>query len=106
MDEARDRLRKMGNNPAKDVQSERKQSRVLKPRGFATMSPERRKRIAALGGKSLKPEQRSFYTNRELAAACGRLGGEVAPRRFDRDPELARRAFLKSGWNKHRKLVK
>lgn len=44
------------------------------------MTPERRREIATLGGRALKPEQRSFSQNRELARAAGRKGG-LTPRR-------------------------
>lgn len=44
------------------------------------MTPEKRREIATLGGKALKPEQRSFSQNRELARAAGRKGG-LTPRR-------------------------
>lgn len=48
-------------------------------RGFASMSPEKRRQIAAMGGASVRPEQRSFSQNRELAAEAGRKGGSVPP---------------------------
>jgi general stress protein YciG len=44
-------------------------------RGFAAMSPERRIKIARLGGKAVPPEKRSFSTDRALAAAAGGKGG-------------------------------
>ena len=34
-------------------------------RGFAALSPERRRELAALGGKSVPPEKRSFSQNKE-----------------------------------------
>lgn len=43
-------------------------------RGFAAMSPERQREIAILGGKALKPEQRTFSVDRQLAAEAGRKG--------------------------------
>lgn len=46
-----------------------------KPRGFAALSPERRKEIARLGGAAVKPENRTFSANRDLAAEAGRQGG-------------------------------
>lgn len=49
-------------------------------RGFAVMSPERRKEIATKGGASLRPEQRAFSQNRELAVEAGRRGGESSTR--------------------------
>lgn len=45
-------------------------------RGFASMDPERLQRIARKGGASVPGDKRSFATNRELAAAAGRKGGE------------------------------
>ena len=47
-------------------------------RGFASMTPEKQRAIASLGGKSLKAEQRSFSRNRKLAAEAGRIGGVVS----------------------------
>lgn len=49
-------------------------------RGFAAMSPERRKAVAALGGAAQAAEDRSFSRNRDLAVAAGRKGGQT-PRR-------------------------
>jgi general stress protein YciG len=54
-------------------------------RGFAAMSPERRREIARLGGLSLAPEKRSFSQNRALAALAGKRGGETTQK--VRDPE-------------------
>jgi general stress protein YciG len=47
-----------------------------KKRGFGAMSPERQKMIAALGGKAVKPENRSFSQNRDLARSAGSIGGK------------------------------
>ena len=47
-------------------------------RGFAAMSPDRRREIARKGGESVPNEKRSFSQNRELAAAAGRKGGEAS----------------------------
>lgn len=44
-------------------------------RGFAAMSPERRREISKLGGSSVPGEKRSFSRDRSLAAAAGRTGG-------------------------------
>jgi general stress protein YciG len=44
-------------------------------RGFASMTPERRKEIASLGGKSVAPENRAFSKSRDLARAAGKNGG-------------------------------
>jgi general stress protein YciG len=39
------------------------------------ITPEDRKRYASMGGKALRPEQRSFSQNRQLASEAGRKGG-------------------------------
>lgn len=44
-------------------------------RGFACLSPERRREIAARGGANVPPDKRSFSKNRELASESGRKGG-------------------------------
>ena len=49
---------------------------TVKRRGFAAMSPERRKEIASRGGRNVPPEKRQFFVNRELALHAGRKGGE------------------------------
>ena len=69
-------------------------------RGFASMSPERRQEIAAKGGRSVKRENRSFFKNKDLAAAAGRKGGLAVPgenRAFSRDRNLAQSAGRKGG---------
>jgi hypothetical protein len=40
--------------------------------GLALLSKEDRKRIAALGGKSVRAESRPFYVNKDLAESAGR----------------------------------
>ncbi len=44
-------------------------------RGFAAMSPEKRREIARKGGASLPAERRSFSRNPQLAVEAGRKGG-------------------------------
>lgn len=51
-----------------------------KLRGFAAMTPERRKEIAARGGRNVKPEYRKFYKDRDLAVEAGRKGGKKGKR--------------------------
>ena len=48
-----------------------------KPMGFAAMTPERRREIAAMGGRATPPEKRSFATNNKLAISAGRAGGKM-----------------------------
>lgn len=49
-------------------------------RGFASMSPERRREIAAMGGAAVAPENRSFSKDRTLASEGGRKGGSASKR--------------------------
>ena len=49
-------------------------------RGFAKMSPERRREVASKGGSSVEPQERSFARDRQLAARAGRIGGEARPK--------------------------
>lgn len=61
-------------------------------RGFASMSPEKRRQIASLGGRSVAPENRSFSRDRALAAEAGSKGGqsvESEKRAYSKDRELA-----------------
>lgn len=61
-------------------------------RGFASMSPEKRRQIASLGGRSVAPENRSFSRDRTLAAQAGSKGGqsvESDKRAYSKDRELA-----------------
>lgn len=51
---------------------------TTKPKGFAAMSPERRKEIARKGGASVPGEKRSFAKDRDLAAIAGKLGGSMS----------------------------
>jgi general stress protein YciG len=77
-------------------------------RGFAAMTPEKQREIARMGGRSLKPEQRSFSQNRDLAQAAGRKGGlGVKPeqRSFSQNRDLAQAAGRKGGAAAHRKNI-
>lgn len=46
-------------------------------RGFAAMSLEKRREIAALGGAAVKREDRPFARDPELAKRAGRAGGQA-----------------------------
>lgn len=72
---------------------------VKSKRGFAAMTPERRKEIAAKGGRAGKPENRAFFKDKNLAVEAGAMGGRAVPaeaRSFSRDPALAAHAGRKS----------
>jgi general stress protein YciG len=72
-------------------------------RGFAAMDPEKRRLIAAKGGRSVKPENRSFSKDKALAAKAGAKGGKATPaekRAFTLDKALAAKAAKKARSNK------
>ena len=88
------------------VSAARKRSKKL--RGFATMSPEKRREIASLGGRSVPAEKRSFSVSKELAIDAGRRGGTNVPakkRLFFLNPELATEAGKKGGRSRAAKKV-
>ena len=49
-------------------------------RGFASMSVEKRRAIAAKGGKSVASEKRTFSRDRTLASQAGKKGGTAERR--------------------------
>lgn len=59
-----------------------------KKRGFALLSPERRREIAAKGGASVPEDKRSFYKDRALAASAGKKGGEACIRNYRNDKSV------------------
>ena len=71
-----------------------------KKRGFAAMSKERQREIAAEGGRAVPKERRSFSSNPKLAAKAGRQGGLNVPdekRSFSENRDLAAAAGKKGG---------
>lgn len=44
-------------------------------RGFASMSPEKRREIARKGGASVPADKRTFSKDKDLAASAGQKGG-------------------------------
>ena len=64
-------------------------------RGFASMTPEKRREIASKGGKSVKSENRTFSKNQNLAKRAGAKGGKLVnpdKRTFKSMPGLAAKA--------------
>lgn len=61
-------------------------------KGLASMSPEKRRMIASMGGKSVPKEKRTFSRNRTVASEAGKKGGRTTrpeTRTFAVYPELA-----------------
>jgi general stress protein YciG len=53
---------------------------IPKKRGFATMTIEQRQEIAAMGGRAVPAERRSFALDKALTASAGKKGGKsLAP---------------------------
>lgn len=50
-------------------------------RGFASMDPEKVRRLASLGGKAVPASKRSFTNNPDLASRAGKKGGRSTARR-------------------------
>ena len=64
------------------------------------MDPEKRRAIAARGGKAVPAEKRAFAMNPKLAAKAGHIGAKLVPhesRSFVKDRALAREAGRKGG---------
>jgi general stress protein YciG len=57
-------------------------------RGFACMSLEKRRAIAAKGGASVPDEKRAFSVDRTLAAVAGRKGGEAGKRKASKTEQV------------------
>lgn len=55
-------------------------TKTNKPRGFACMTPEKRREIASKGGASVPADRRSFSQSHDLAATAGRKGGQISRR--------------------------
>lgn len=69
-------------------------------RGFASLSAERQRAIASMGGKAVPAGKRSFSQDRGLAAKAGRKGGLSVPgakRSFAQNRSLAAEAGRKGG---------
>ena len=51
--------------------------RIKAKRGFALLTPEARRKMAAKGGAAVPAENRSFSKDRDLASKAGTLGGQA-----------------------------
>jgi len=74
------------------VMTESSEEPPKRKRGLAALSPERRRAIAAMGGRSVPAEKRAFSQDPQFAAKAGRKGGTLAKaenRFFSRFPEKA-----------------
>lgn len=51
------------------------ETQVVKKRGFASMSPEKQRSIASMGGKAVQERGLAHRYNSEEASVAGRKGG-------------------------------
>jgi len=75
-------------------------SEPVKKRGFALLSPEKRRELARKGGASVPKAARSFSQDPALARAAGSKGGtsvHASKRSFSQDRQLAASAGRKGG---------
>ena len=68
----------------------KEQPKVKGKQGLASMSLERRREIASMGGKSTPDASRSFFKQRDLAREAGRKGGLASGRNRRRMPAAER----------------
>jgi len=77
-----------------------------KPRGFAAMTPERRREVASRGGSAVPADRRHFSRDKECASYAGMKGGSSVPaekRSYAVDRELAAKSGAKSRRKKSRR---
>lgn len=65
------------------------QERPKSRRGFASMTPEQRQRIASLGGRAAHAKGTAHQWTSETARRAGRKGGQVSRGGRGRLPEAA-----------------
>jgi general stress protein YciG len=63
------------------------------PRGFAALTPERRREIASMGGKT----SAGFAKDPERARSAGRKGGQNSSGNFKHNPERAQEMGRRGG---------
>lgn len=64
---------------------------VQKKRGFAAMSPERQKEMAAIGGRAAQRMGRAHRFNSEEAKIAGQRGGKIVSQNRAHMAEIGRR---------------
>lgn len=75
-------------------------------RGFASMSPEKRKEIASKGGKSAHKQGKAYKFDSESARKAGKVGGKAVSENRDHMAEIGRKGGENSSLKKGHKLVK
>jgi uncharacterized protein len=73
---------------------ENQQERSKLRRGFATMSPERQRQIASLGGRAAHQQGVAHEWSREEARVAGKKGGQVSRKGKDNRGEDDGRSIM------------
>ena len=68
-----------------------------RPRGFASMDPERQRQIASLGGRAAHQQGTAHEFDSEEARQAGRKGGEAVSRDRAHMSEIGRKGGEASG---------
>lgn len=64
---------------------------MKKPRGFAAMTPEKRRQIASMGGKAVHEYGNAYEWDSALAAEAGRRGGAAVSQDREHMSKIGRR---------------
>lgn len=75
-------------------------------RGFASMSPEKRKEIASKGGKSAHKQGKAYKFDSQSASKAGKIGGKSVSENREHMAEIGRKGGENSSLKKGHKLIK
>ncbi len=77
-----------------------------KKKGFASLSPEKRREIASKGGKAVHQKGNAHKFNSETARKAGKIGGKSVSENKEHMAEIGRRGGEASSVAKGHKLIK
>ncbi len=69
-------------------------------KGFATMTPEKQREIASMGGKAAHAVGRAHEFTTDEARSAGRKGGEAVSKNREHMAEIGRRGGRAKGQNR------
>ena len=76
-----------------------------KKRGFASMSPEKRREIASKGGRAANEKGTAYRFNSDTARKAGRIGGKSVSENREHMAEIGRRGGESSSRAKGYNLI-
>src|SRR5262249_8844065 len=83
--------RRTGPSEDRKMETERERVEPSKPRGFAALDAETRRRIASRGGKAAHDKGRAHEFSAQEAREAGRKGGERVSKNRDHMAEIGRK---------------